>query len=325
MKTLRFHSTLANSLADFVKLRQLGGSDYHSQARLLRYFDQFLCQVQFQGSTLPPNLVREYLVTMEHLHPRTQQNRFSVLRQFCRYLRQLDSRSYGPDQRLPTPAQTSRTAYIFTHEQLCNLLKAARQLRPIPALQQPVYGTLFGLLYTTGLRIGEALALNLEDFDHHHALLHIREGKFRKARDLPLSSSTAHALHTYLHRRLATPPQHPRAPLFLNQRLRRLRYSTVQDTFKIVLRRAGLPHTTNVELPRLHDLRHTFAIHRLLAWYQEGKDLNAYLPALATYLGHVNVSSTQVYLEPTPELLHQAGDRFAKYCREHLFSKGVSS
>ena len=69
----------------------------------------------------------------------------------------------------------------------------------------------------------------------------------------------------------------------------------------------------------------TFAIHRLLAWYQEGKDLNAYLPALATYLGHVNVSSTQVYLEPTPELLHQAGDRFAKYCREHLFSKGVSS
>ena len=325
MNPIEFHSTLAAPLHDFVQLRRLGGSDYGSQARLLRYFDRFLCQVEFQGAVLPPDLVLRYLATTEHLHPRTRYNRFCVLRQFCRHLAQSNPLSYIPDDMLPPTSQTSRPAYIFTHAQIHALLQATRRLSPPASFRPQTYETLLGLLYTTGLRIGEALRLNLDDLDFDHALLQIQKGKFRKARTVPFSPSTSQALRSYVEARSAIPPYQPEAPLFLNLRNRRLRYDRVQTTFKTLLRRAGFPGSTDRALPRLHDLRHTFAIHRLLAWYREGKELYAYLPALATYLGHVNIGSTQPYIEPTPELLHEAGERFANYCREHILPKGATS
>jgi site-specific recombinase XerD len=129
---------------------------------------------------------------------------------------------------------------------------------------------------------------------------------------VPLSASTCRALQQYLRQRLQITPRLPDSPLFLNQRSRHLHPGTVNQTFRYLLRQSGIPHHKSTG-PRIHDLRHTFAVHRLLAWYRDGQDLNARLPWLATYMGHVDVHSTQVYLRATPELIEQVDQRFHNY------------
>jgi site-specific recombinase XerD len=182
-------------------------------------------------------------------------------------------------------------------------------LPPSNSLRPHTYRTLLGLLYSTGIRIGEALALNLEDFQSAEQRLYIAQGKFRKARWVPLSASTSQALQQYLHKRFKMRPRSPDSPLLLNQRSSRLHHSTVHHTFQSLLRQCGIHHNP-LTGPRIHDLRHTFAVQRLLAWYRDGQDVNARLPWLATYLGHVDIHSTQVYLQATPELIAQVNRRF---------------
>jgi site-specific recombinase XerD len=176
-------------------------------------------------------------------------------------------------------------------------------------------------LYSTGIRIGEAFALNLEDFPCNEQCLYIARGKFRKARWVPLSCSTSDALCQYVRRRQQIGPCAPDSPLFLNQRSRRLHYPTVHHTFQRLLRQDGITHPPDAG-PRIHDLRHTFAVHRLLAWYRDGHDVNARLPQLATYLGHVNIHSTHVYLQATAELLEEVDRRFYHHYLQYVKSLG---
>lgn len=180
---------------------------------------------------------------------------------------------------------------------------------------------LLGLLYSTSIRIGEAFALNLNDFHCRQQALYIAEGKFRKARWVPLHPSTSQALEQYIHRRLRTGPKSSDSPLFINLRACRLCHCTVHSTFRQLLEKCGITHNKDSG-PRIHDLRHTFAVHRLLAWYRDGQDVNARLPALATYMGHVDVTSTQVYLHPTAELLEQVSNRFHSHYLHNVKPKG---
>jgi site-specific recombinase XerD len=186
------------------------------------------------------------------------------------------------------------------------------------------YYTLLGLLYSTGIRIGEAFALNLENFHRTEQQLYVAEGKFRKARWLPLTNSTCKALQQYVCKRMRMKPCSPDSPLFLNQRARRLKHCTVNMTFLGLLRQSGIAHNKHSG-PRIHDLRHSFAVRRLLAWYRQGQDVNARLPALATYLGHVDVSSTQIYLRPTAELLAEVHNRFHNHYLHNIKSNGGKS
>jgi len=181
-----------------------------------------------------------------------------------------------------------------------------------------------GLLYSTGIRIGEAFALNLEDFHSDQPSLWIAEGKFRKARWVPLSSSTSQALQQYVQTRQKISPRSPDSPLFLSRRSRRLHYSAVNYTFRNLLKQSGIPHHKHTG-PRIHDLRHTFAVHRLLAWYRDGQDVNARLPWLATYMGHVDIHATQVYLRPTAELMEQVDRRFYQHYLQYVQSPGDPS
>ncbi len=198
---------------------------------------------------------------------------------------------------------------------------AAASLPPPGSLRGPTYQTLLGLLYSTGLRIGEAMALNLADFHRDDIRLYIAQGKFHKARWVPLSTSTAGTLSRYVDLRRQTRPCSPDSPLFLNQRGRRLHHCTVDQCFHDLLKQCGIAQTSRTG-PRLHDLRHTFAVHRLLAWYRDGKDINARLAWLATYMGHVNIRSTQVYLHPTAELLEQVNRRFHQHYLQHFAAQG---
>jgi site-specific recombinase XerD len=321
MKTLNFRSCLKKQMKDFVNLRRLAGTDYQSQAKLLEYFDNFLLREGFQSLHLTREIVQYYFSDNSHLHPRTLNNHFSVIRQFCDYLYQFDPLCYIPKPMKPVKSTASRIPYIYTKRQIRDLLAAATKLSPKDSLRPHTYYTLFGLLYTTGLRIGETLALNIDDFYQDSKLLRINEGKFHKARWVSLASSTHMMLKKYIDKRQRISLKTIDSALFISLNFTRLHYSTARDTLRTLLKQCGI-HTNKESGPRLHDFRHTFAVHRMLGWYQNGQDINSLLPALATYMGHVRISSTQIYLQATAELLEQGNRRFLAYFRENIKNKG---
>ncbi len=320
MKTFYFHSNLAIKMENFVALRRLSVTDYHSQTRLLMCFDHFLAKEKFNKAYLSREIVQSYLSSLSHLHPRTRYNRFSVVSQFCRYLSRFEPLCYLPEG-IRAAKETSRTPYIFTKSQLRDLLAEAAILKPPPSLRPYTYRTLFGLLYTTGLRIGEALALNIKDFYPDSRLLYIRQGKFHKSRWVPLVKSTCAVLQNYIQKRYNTLPLEEDAPLFVSLRNRRLSHCAVNHTFCYLLNKC-LIHKNKDNGPHIHDLRHTFAVHRPLQWYHDGQDINTRLPALATYMGHVGIGSTQVYIQATPELIEQVHQRFRAYFHQNILNHG---
>ncbi len=319
MKPLTFSSTLASFMERFVALRRLSGTDYQSQTRLLVYFDDFLVQEKYKADFISREIFEHYLTSLSHLAPRTFCNRVCVVRQLVRFLSQFKPISY-----LPEPIRckaSSRLPYIYSATEVSALLAKASELPPGSSLLPYTYTTLFGLLYTTGIRIGEALAINLADVYLNRQRLHIRDGKFHKARWVPLSPSTCNMLRRYIDKRVAVLASASDDPLFISLRKKRLTHSTVYSTLQILLKECGI-HTRNGMGPRIHDFRHTFAVHRLLSWYREGMDVNAMLPALSTYMGHVDVSSTHIYLHATPELFVEADKRFYEYYCKNIKSEG---
>jgi site-specific recombinase XerD len=321
MNAPTFRSSLAAQLQRFVALRRVGGSDYQGQARLLGYFDRFLEQRKVMEPRLTREIAEAYQETLGHLRPRVQENRLSVVRQFCEYLSRTDPQCYVPERRRGMRPQDARRPHIYGISEVQKLLAAAAGLPPPNWLRPHTYRTLFGLLYSTGIRVGEAFALNLEDLHREEQSLYIAVGKFRKARWVSLSSTTRDALHQYVERRRRIGPCEPDSPLFLNRRHGRLHHPTVHRTFRQLLARCGIPHRRDSG-PRIHDLRHTFAVHRLLAWYHDGQDMSARLPWLATYLGHVDIQSTQVYLHATTQLLQEVDRRFHGHFLRHVKSQG---
>lgn len=180
-----------------------------------------------------------------------------------------------------------------------------------------VLDTLFGLLYSSGVRIGEAMAFDLENVCADSMRLHIRNSKFRKERWVPLSRSTWRVLQDYIRLRCRLFAPMVRSPLFVNTKGDRLRHCAVYAAFRAVLAAARI-RSTGADGPRIHDFRHTFAVRRVLRWYQQGLDVNTLLPALATYMGHVDIASTQVYLQAAGELLGPVNERFHNHFRQHI-------
>jgi integrase len=188
------------------------------------------------------------------------------------------------------------------------LFAAAGRLPSVAGLRSATTATLIGLLYTTGLRIGEAHALDIGDLDVEAGVLTVRRGKFGKSRILPVRESTVQALQRYI--------AHPRrllgtessSPMFVSGRRCRLVHGIALRDFRAACRLAAfaLPY------PRLHDLRHSFTVSRVASWYEQGRDVDALLPILSTYLGHVSVENTRVYLSANGLLLEHAAALFAK-------------
>jgi site-specific recombinase XerD len=220
-----------------------------------------------------------------------------------------------PEQRpqLPPPIP----GYVYSHDEVRRMLDAAAALHSAGSpLQSYCYRTLLLLLYATGLRVSEALALNCDDLNAGDRLLLIRQTKFYKSRWVPMGVHTAQILDRYKARRgLDLPmPQGRSSALFASRTGRRMDYQRVVTLFQRVRADAGITCPPGQHrLPRLHDLRHTAAVHRVEQWYRDGKDVQQLLPQLATYLGHVSVVSTQRYLQMTSTLLQRASDRFAAY------------
>lgn len=194
-----------------------------------------------------------------------------------------------------------RRPHIYTDREVCDLLDAARTLTPTNGLRPWTYRTLFGLLYATGLRIGEALALDCGDVDLAGGTLRVKRGK-SGPREIPLHHSVVDALAAYRARRDARHPVPRSGALFLTElRATRLRYPTVNIAFRQLRRTL---RWSQEPLPTVHDLRHSFAVRKFLDWIRAGKDVDAELPALSAYMGHAHPSSTYWYLTAIPELVH---------------------
>lgn len=308
MKGLAFTSCLTGKMVRFVEMKCCCGISKDRLADKLGYFDRFLSSNQFHAERIDAQMSALYLEQLARVGAGTRYNRFCVMRQFCIYLAESDPGAHVPDSIPSGRGGDVRQAHIYSREEISSLLGAASSLSPDRPLRSETHVTLIGLLCATGMRISEAIGLNTADLHQDGSLLFIRDGKFSKSRWIPLSPSAQRALKHYMDLRNPSPAD-PESPLLINLWGKRLNYGTVYGTFRHLLVQAGL-HSGKGPGPRIHDLRHTFAVRRLLKWYQDGEDVNARLPWLATYMGHVEIANTMVYLHATAELLEEVGNRF---------------
>lgn len=312
MSRRSFRSWLARDLEHFVALKRASGIRFVSQESILLAFDRAV-DSQWPRSPLRREAVIEYLASHDWTPP-ARDVVVSVLWNALGHAR-LHGADIDPLPRRPPSAPRpwrQRPPRIVSDQEMAKLLAAARQLTPARNLLRPAtLATLIGLLYTTGLRIGEALGLDVGDLDRNLGILTVVRGKFGKSRALPLRDSTVRVLVRYIEnprRRISTAAC---SPIFASFYRRRLRHQAVYDGLDEVCDRADIPKPW----PRPHDLRHTFAVRRVAQWYAEGRSVDQLLPALSTYLGHCSIENTRLYLTANGALLEQAGARFARRTR----------
>jgi len=302
-------NALRQALVDYLAVRRILG---YKLARAEKLLAQFLTYLEGRGED---HLTTETALTWATLpagaQPSWMSTRLSVVRRFAAHLRGINPVTEVPPTDL-LPGRTCRaTPYLYSEEDIAALMTAATTL-PTPH-RKAIYRTLIALLAVTGVRVGEAIGLDRDDFYAINGLLTIRHGKFGKSRELPLHPSTMTALGNYL-RRSDRPRQPSNAPaLFISPAGTRLLYTNVQSTFHQLVYRAGPTPRSAACRPRLHDLRHGFAVRTLLDAYRDGGDPGARLALLSTYLGHVDPGKTYWYLSAAPELLQLAGDRLERH------------
>ncbi|MCY4555146.1 MAG: tyrosine-type recombinase/integrase [Chloroflexi bacterium] len=247
---------------------------------------------------------------------RYRENKYCALAGFYRYA---ISRGYASSSPLPNDEPKppkSRPPYIYSRDELCRLFSAIETFQPyVVQLDSQTMHTLLVLLYGAALRGGEARSLTVDDVDLSAAVLTVRNAKFYKSRLVAVGPQLADRLRSYAEIRANRPLPQGQASTFLaNTDGTPLHEDTAYNAFVRLLRHAGIESTDDSrQAPRLHSLRHTFAVHRLTDWYRQGADVQRLLPVLSTYLGHARLRHTQVYLSMTPELLHQAALRFERY------------
>ena len=308
MSTCAFRSALAFRLQGFLETRPAAKRE--PTFKILCYLDRFLMGELKPADTITREIAERWFTSMAYLAPGTRINRMSVLRQFCCYLSHFDPRTCIV-HRMFLPRRNRPMPHIYTRQEVCRIMAAGKSVRSRDPLRTAVFSTIVGFLYATGLRVGEAVKLNLADVDLKRSLVLIRETKFQKTRYVPLAPSTAEQLAVYIQkRRKADFSQEPTAPFFPSALGGRYHVPTFTTTFLQILRRLGLRGPAGQRGPRIHDLRHSFAVSRLLAWHRAGDNLFAKLPTLSTYLGHSTVSGTEVYLHATAELMESTGQRF---------------
>lgn len=304
-------SMLHDALTDYLAARRTLGTQLRWPEPSLRNFVDFL---EAEGAPfITTELAMRWALRPTGVQRATYSGRLAIVRAFAVYLQAIDSRTQVPPQGL-LPARYRRpTPYIYSNEQIADLMAVAGQLPSASGLRGATYKTLIGLLAATGLRPGEGLKLDVGDVDLVNGLLTVRESKLGKSRFVPLDRSVRVALTQYSTLRDTVRPHHDSPAFLVSEHGSRLGGSAVRRTFAQLciatgLRPPGPPHRVG-RGPRLQDLRHTFATQRLVAWYRGGGDVDRLMPRLATYLGHVSTVETYWYIQAVPELLQLATER----------------
>lgn len=305
--------TLAQIITQYVTLKQSMGARFHAEAVILKAFSKAVGDVAV--ADVEAGRVHAYIAGVGPV-TRFWHRKYEALLGFYRFAIARGYVACSPlPVFLPKPPKPF-VPYVFSHDELQRLLDAAAAYRnPNSNLEANTLRALLLLLYGAGLRISEALSLTLADVDLHSSLLMIHESKFYKTRLVPIGPRLTEALATYtIKRRQISHSYSAEAPFFVTRGGASVKRHTAENTFRRLRDRAKIYRDDGARYqPRLHDLRGTFAVHRLVSWYREGRDLQNLLPKLATYLGHADISATQRYLTMTPELLHEASMRFERY------------
>jgi integrase/recombinase XerD len=305
---------LSALVAQYVAYKQSMGMRFHTEARTLRSFSRAMGDITV--AEIAADRVQAYIAGTGPV-TRFWHRKHEVLRGFYRFAM---ARGYAASSPLPkiVPKPPHFVPHIYSQDELQRLLNATACCEGSRCKLQPyTYRMLILLLYAAGLRISEALSLRLPNVDLTAGILTIRESKFYKTRLVPMSPVLSGALGEYVAQRAKEHPTQLDGALFLTRTGTPVARHTAENVFSRLRLRAGvLRHDGGRYQPRLHDLRHAFAVHRLVSWYRQGADVQRLLPQLATYLGHVHIAATQRYLTLTPELLHEASQRFERYAQE---------
>ncbi len=293
-------SALTAALSDYLALRRGFGFAMPQDGRLLQGFVEFVDRAGAQHVTT--ELALAWARQPAGVHPATWGRRLTVVRGFAGYLATIDPQTQVPPPDLLPGRRPRITPHIYTEAEIVALLAVAGQL--MPTLRAARMTTLVGLLASTGLRPAEAIGLDRQDVDLMTGLVHVRAGgKRHKQRDVPLHPTTTKALAAYARVQHAHFPGSASSAFFLSAR------GQLNQTFPLLLTRAGIRARGGRTRPRPYDLRHAFAVHTLMDWHRAGVGIDHQMPLLSTILGHVDPASSYWYLEAVPELMALVSNR----------------
>ena len=309
-----FKSPIASQIERFLHFKRAAGYRYCEEERELLVLDRFfVSQLTAHNPIITDKIIRAYLAESRNNSDTTRANRLSILRQLCCFIEMEEPRTFIPPSRFLGIHRKPFVPRILTRVEGREFIKACLCYpngRCSP-LRGVVHGTALMLLYLTGMRVGEVLSLNLEDVDLQNGVLRIRQSKFGKSRFIPMAQDITDRMQQcrlFVDRFLGI--RRPDDCFFPGPKGARCTKSALLYSFRKVLADANIPYLGTGKGPRLHDLRHSFAVHRMLLWYEQRADLGAKLPLLATYLGHVNLSSSQYYLRLTEDLLSEVTSHY---------------
>jgi integrase len=301
-------NTLRQAVQEYLSMRRHLGFKLQKDGEALLDFVTFM--EQKHAPYITAALALDWAQQPTNVQPAHWAQRLSFVRGFARYRSASDSRTQIPSPGLLPFKPKRARPYLYSDEEINSLLCAALNMSHrynSCALLPWVYYCLFGLLSVTGLRLGEAQNLKVQDVDLEAAVLTVRNAKFGKTRLVPLHTSTCNVLADYIARREHHWGGRPVSSyLFVSSWGNRLDSGQIHRAFYVLSRQIGLRGESDSHGPRLHDLRHRFATNTLVNWYQSGQDPERRLPLLSAYLGHVHIADTQWYLEGTPELMREA-------------------
>lgn len=292
---------LTKAIQDYLALRRNLGFKLRDAGMVLAKFASFM--EERNADCITTQLALEWAQQPSDVQPALWAQRLSYVRCFARHHIASDLRTEVPPPGL-LPFRAARAhPYLYSTEEVQRLLEAALQLSPSMELRRWTFHGLLGLLSVTGLRVGEALRLKLDDVDFDNGVLTVRGTKFGKSRLVPIHASTRDVLESYRTRRARLLNHCVAVHFFVTRTGHQLDGGDVRRTFYHLSRQIGLRGMNDGHGPRLHDFRHRFAVETLLGWYRSGQDVERRLPVLSTYLGHVHVSDTYWYLSAHPELM----------------------
>lgn len=303
---------------EYLAERRRLGFELRTMGLALASFANYVTSVRHQGP-LTVDLMADWTrQDKARIHKAgTKARRLKILRPFARWLRQFEPLTEVPDETIFGQIPGRVSPHIYREAEIVELMVAARGMNPQGGLRPLTFETLFGLIASAGLRVSEALSLLDRDVDLTEGLMTVRQAKFGKSRLLPLHSSTVAALTRYRQMRNRQVRAAPDTPFFIGTRGQRLGHPLSQRQV----------HRVFIELrdqlgwidrgahggPRIHDLRHSFAVRRVMMWHEQGVDIDQAMLALSTYMGHAKISNTYWYLTGVPELMALVGNKFERF------------
>lgn len=300
-----FSSFICNNLSEYIKFMIDNGRSFRVETTILKEFDRFLQSIETED--INSDNIDSFVYSKPDLSSGQYENRHRIIRGFLDYCA-----IKGLGESVPAPprarSQGRRIPYLYTTTDIEKILSLAAKLNPQDSIRPHSFQAIIGLLYCTGMRISEALKLDADDVDLENGVLFIQNTKFKKSRYVPIHPTAVEVLKRYLKLRNFYSSDPKSQAFFLSTRNDRLAYGTFNATFLQLIRKAEI--RTENRNSRTHDLRHTFAVNRMLKWYKDDADFHEQLPVLSTYMGHAHFEDTTYYLNASAELMAKGSKSF---------------